>query len=173
MLIIISLCTAQMLHAQNIDRSLAFHFSNPLGIASKFRIKAEYRLDVQNAFLVSYTKYWGNFPGYGAGAEYRSYWQTLTDHENYVYVKGGLGNVRYRPFSVIKDESFYYPPGNYFYGGAGIGRHWNFNHFFIDCNLGAKFTGVTASEGNYNEVLFYLTGPGSVLDLNFHLGYQL
>lgn len=167
---VMAVCCAS---AQDGDRRMAIYFNNPLSLVSKFRIKVEYRLDVQKSVLVNYTLHWGIFPGYSAGAEYRSYWETLGMNENYIYGRGGLGNVGYRRVPLINNQSDFAAPGNFFFGGAGVGRHWNMKgHLVLDASIGAKFTGVPTPEGDYNELLFYMTGPGAALEANFIFGFQ-
>ena len=166
--------------AQYLDPRIGIYFSNPLSLLSKAGIKAEYRLNLDNAILGSYTQYWGYFPGYQASFEYRRYFaDRKRNGENFIYTKAGGGFADYKtdnPYhdlTVVGDgRTIDFAPGNYLFGEAGIGRHFNFGAFFMEINGGLRYTQVTNPPVVYNEHLFYTLGPGSIVDVNFHFGFQ-
>ena len=180
--IVVSILSGAAARAQYLDPRFAIYLTSPFGILSKGGIKAEYRLNLQNALLLSYNQYWGFFPGYQGAFEYRKYSvkrQKESNTENFIYAKAGVGFADYISRADYKQISIFgdnrtddAAPGTYLFGGGGVGRHYNFDWFFIDINLGLKFTEVTNPPSVYNEHLFYLTGPGSYLDVNLHFGVQ-
>ena len=58
-----------------------------------------------------------------------------------------------------------------------MGYHFNMGKkkvFFMDLAFGLKWCQWLTSDPNGGSTqFFYLTGPGSVIDANFHLGFQL
>jgi hypothetical protein len=178
----LSILSGTTARAQYLDPHYAIYLPNPLGLFSKADIKVEYRLNLQNALLLSYTQYWGFFPGYQGALEYRMYFtdrSRRSSSENFIYGKAGLGFADYASdngypkISIFGDgRTNYNAPGTYVFGGGGVGRHFNFDWFFLDLNAGLKFAELTTPPAVYNEHLFYLTGPGSYVDINFHFGIQ-
>ena len=169
--------------AQYIDPHYAIYLTSPLGLLSKGGAKVEYRLNLQNSLSLSYNQYWGYFPGSQGDLEYRMDFtdrSRMSSSENFIYAKAGLGYAGYTAssngssqVSILSDgANNYSAPGTYLFGGGGIGRHFNFDWFFIDINAGLKFAQLTNPPSVYNEHLFYLTGPGSFVDLNLHFGVQ-
>jgi hypothetical protein len=154
------------------DIGVAIYLNNPIGWISKFRVKAEYRMDVQKSIMVSYASYYGFFPGYQAGLEYRNYHELLSQHEHFWYAKMGLGEAKYKQIDIWAAPEMHAAPGSYVFAGGGVGKHWNFDNFFIDINVGLKYTFVPSPEGDYNEIVFYSVGPGSIADINAHIGLQ-
>ena len=177
-----SLFVCKESHAQYLDPHFAIYFTSPTGLLSKGGVKAEYRLNLQHALLLSYTQYWGYFPGYQGDLEYRAYFAAhsrFSSSENFIYGKAGLGYAGYTPNTTYNQATSIDgnytkggAPGTYVFGGGGIGRHINFNWFFVELNAGLKFAQITGQPHVYNERLFYLTGPGSIADFNFHFGIQ-
>ena len=180
LIILSSLFVCTESRAQYLDPHFAIYLTSPTGILSKGGIKAEYRLNLQHALLLGYTQYWGYFPGYQGNFEYRIYFETRkSNSENFIYAKAGLGyagymsKTDYNQVTIFGDNrSDDAAPGTYVLGGGGIGRHINFNWFFIELNAGLKFAQVIGQPHVYNEHLFYLSGPGSIADFNFHFGIQ-
>jgi hypothetical protein len=160
-----------------IEKGIAIHFTNPISVLSKIGIMAEYKLGVQRSVMFSYTSYRGYFPGYQVAAAYRQYFQRWSNrdnirHENFMYVRAGVGNSDYTPPDWLKDGEAYVAPGDYFFVGCGIGRHYNFGAFFLESILGVKYSGVPVPIANYNERIFYVTGPGAIVEINFNFGFQ-
>jgi len=151
----------------------ALQLSNPLGLFQKVGGKFEYKLN-QTGLLFCATRYYGtlpDYPGTQLGVEWRHYSLPMLNKrsENFFYAKLISG---YQEERVSYGSSFFshnYVPGGYYHGiGAGIGKHINYNHFFIEFNGGLKAVYSTVKQ----EAAFYLSGPASVIDLHFNLGYQ-
>jgi len=179
--VLFSVLSCTVARAQYLDPRFAIYLTSPIGILSKGGLMAEYRLNQQNALLLGYSQYWGFFPGYQGTFEYRMYFPVRkSNSENFIYAKAGLGYAgydisqpAYTNISSLGDgRSNDAAPGTYVFGGGGIGRHINFDWFFIELNAGLKFSQVTSAPHLYDERLFYLTGPGSYADFNFHFGVQ-
>ncbi len=166
--------------AQYLDPHYAIYLTSPLGLLSKGGLKVEYRINMQNALLLGYTHYWGFFPGYQGNLEYRKYFPARKSlSENFIYAKAGVGfgdyqylKDYYQPDLFGDEKNTFKAPGNYVLAGGGIGRHINFDWFFIELNAGLKFAQVVGKTHVYNERLFYTTGPGSIVDFNLHFGVQ-
>ncbi len=175
LLALLSVFCCNRVAAQYLAPKFAIHFTNPLGLGSKGGIYGQYRLNQQNSFLLGYKWYWGFFPGYQATTEYHRYFWSWDKSEAFYYVKAGIGQAGYNPkpyFSGWDDP--YKSPDGYIFGGAGAGKRYNFGHFFMEFNVGLKFTQLQQKRPtvDYNYNLFHSLGPGSFVDINFHLGYQ-
>lgn len=161
--------------AQHIVPRFAVYFSNPVSLLSKARIKFEYRITGQHALQFSAASYHGFCPGFQTGFEYRNYRLPAGSRrsENFLYAKVGFGN---NDVTNYQDRNSILGLGYYNYAGGGIGRHFTLGregHFFLDLAAGAKL--VMASRGISsidNGFIFYTTGPGSIVDLNLHFGWQ-
>jgi hypothetical protein len=153
----------------------AIHISSPLGLLSKGRVKAELRFGSKNALLAVGTSYWGLYPCYTAGLEYRRYYANGMRSENYLYGSGGAGHD-IEQTNMPEPRGFNPNMGTMTYVGAGVGRHINFSYFFIDMNAGIQATTVTRDpEDSFTSFpisSFYITGPGAVVRLNFCFGFQ-
>ena len=178
--VLLSVLAGTVSRAQYLDPHFGIYFTSPLGLLSKGGVKLEYRVNQTNALLLGYTQYWGFFPGYQGNFEYRMYFPARkSKSENFIYAKGGMGfadytaQTNYKQVNDFGDEKKYdLAPGTYVLAGGGIGRHINIDWFFIELNAGLKFAQVIGAPHVYNERLFYLTGPGSIVDFNFHFGVQ-
>ena len=166
-IVLLSAITAFKVNAQ-----VAIHLSNPLGLMSKARIKIEYRLDDRNALLLSTTGYWGLCPGLQGYVEYRNYHFVSRKTELFYY--GKLGGGSGEEFGIDHGDT---GPFTYALAGAGMGYHFNMGRsqrFFMDLAFGLKGCAkITATPNGDDFQFFYLTGPGSVADVNFHLGFKL
>jgi hypothetical protein len=149
---------------------IAIYQSNPLGLITKERIKLEYRADDRNSVLLSLTQYWGLCPGFQVFTEYRNYQQNSPKTEMFYYCKGGWGNGN--EYGIAAGET---GPFNYALAGGGVGLHFNLGAsetFFFDMAGGLKAAIPLSAPGGSFQ-FFYISGPGSVVDFNFHLGVQL
>lgn len=153
--------------------NFAIHISNPLGMYHKAGLKLEYRTN-RIGVLIMGAKYYGYFPRYPGeqgGGEIRLYAKNEDQkrYENFLYTTVLVGHLDYFAGS---GEGFNYvravPESNYYALGAGWGRHYNYNRFFIDINAGLKFAVPDVKQ----EIAFYMTGPGSYIDLHINLGFQ-
>ena len=155
--------------------AFAIHISSPLGFIYKFGVTAEYRPYYDHGFLLSYTHYFDYYPGYQGAFEYRLYRNGRSSvHENIIYFKAGNGfaDFNHAP-SFVSSSDKNQAPGSYYFGGAGVGRHFNFGNFFLEVCAGLKYTYVARPPRDYDERLFYSIGPGSIPDVHFNFGLQL
>jgi hypothetical protein len=159
--------------AQYLPPVFAVHVTAPWAFPYKTGVDVEYRIYSQNALLLNYTAYYNYFPGYQGSLQYRLYFNTPTLTENLVYMKLGTGFADYKTSPLFsKSDDASKAPGTYYFGGAGVGKHFNFSHFFFEVTAGLKFTYVTKPPADYNERLFYSIGPGSIPDVNVNFGLQ-
>ncbi len=155
------------------EHTLALHIYNPLGLFQKAGGKIEYRTN-QMGILLGAIRYYGSMPSYPGtqfGLEWRRYsiQKAAKKSENFFYGRLLAGhqdhmNAKGDGFFAINEV----PEGNYYGAGAGVGRHINYGHFFIDLNAGLKYVSSNVKQ----EAAFYLSGPASYLDLHFNLGFQ-
>ncbi|MDZ4668757.1 MAG: hypothetical protein SGJ00_12880 [bacterium] len=157
------------LYAQN--SSFALHIYNPLGMFQKVGAKFEYRKN-KMGFLIMGIQYYGylpSYPGTQVGLESRYYTNPFNKNENFIYGKVYGG---YQQHTNASGDGFLrraeVPASNYYGFGGGVGRHFNYQHFFIDINTGLKFS---LSDVKQDDA-FFITGPASYLDLHFNLGFQ-
>jgi hypothetical protein len=163
---------SMMLEAQ--AQQFALHLSSPLGLINKFGCKVEYR--------------WGNMGVLAGATVYAQYGIPLTPGamgtiecrrygkkresgrgENFFYIKGLAGHQQYNPGHGDGFLSAAEVPAATYYGlGAGVGRHINFNWFFIELSTGAKYVYSDVPQPDF----FYITGPGAIFDLHFNFGFQ-
>ena len=146
---------------------ITIYINNPLGFSSEIRGKVEYRFSQKEAILGSFSKFHGMVPGFQTYLEYRKYFKNGDRTEWLYYGKAGVG------------KSF---PNNGKFDlfGAGIGQNITFGdakNFSIQFSEGLKYTYVVS--GDVEAVnssgfrgLFYVTGPGAILDLNINLGWR-
>jgi hypothetical protein len=175
LLVIMSVLDSGKARAQYIADRMAIHFDSPVSLFTKTGGKLEYRFGQQNSIAACYNRYWGFFPGYNMGLDYHRYYQSWGTSENFIYGKAGGGNAEYRPQPYYSGwEKDYQQPGKYLYAGAGVGRRWHWGAFFLELNLGLKVAPLVDPPklDNYNKSLFYTAGPGSLVDLNMHFGFQ-
>jgi hypothetical protein len=156
-----------------LEKGFLIHFTSPLTLLAKGGVALEYKIGIQRSIMFGYNAYWGYFPGYQAYAVFRQYVNTRNPHESFFYVKSGIGHADYKPGAWLAgDQQVFVAPGDYFFAGGGVGRHRNFGHFYIEALLGLKYSFVPKPIANYNEQLFYVTGPGSFLDGGLNFGFQ-
>ena len=150
--------------------------TNPLSAASKIGGLLEVRGNLSE-INAAVTNYMGVYQGMAYRLEYQKYIRTIYRNEYFWYIRALGGRATYHAASVPFGDNSKEVLGEYQYYGAGggFGRRWNFNHFFITMNAGLKITLLPidmTDEARDRFRLFYVTGPGSILDLNFRLGYQ-
>lgn len=155
------------------ESNFAVHISNPLGLFQKAGAKLEFKTG-RIGVLLTGTKYFGRLPKYSGekkGAELRLYSKIKEQekHEKFLYMKVNVGHVDYFAGSGDGFTSFNAIPESNYYGIAtGLGRHLNFNQLFIDINAGFQYAVPEVKQ----DAAFYITGPGSFLDLHLNLGFQ-
>ena len=159
--------------AQYAPPVFAIHVTSPTGFLYKGGLGVEYRIYPDDALLLNFSEYYNYFSGFQGSLEYRLYYNTHSVTENIIYFKAGTGFADYNtsPLYSGKDD-MNKAPGTYYFGGAGVGKHFNFNVFFMEITAGLKFSYVTKPPAQYNQVLFYTLGPGSIPDVHFSFGLQ-
>ncbi len=171
--VLMSVLCCMEVRAQYAPPVFAIHITSPTGFFYKVGAEVEYRPYMDKALLLSFTQYYRYFPGFQGAFEYRLYFNTHGVAENIVYFKGGTGFADYVSSpSFVSSPDLNKAPGTYYFGGAGVGRHFNFGHFFMELKAGLKFTYVTRPPAQYDQTLFYTIGPGSIPDVHFNFGLQ-
>lgn len=163
----------------------AIHLSNPMLLLSKAGVKGEFRITPHHSALVGYTRYWGLFPGWQANAEYRYYIGRLNRRYNFFgYARGGYGEAKFDPvfqsdhnfsFPLLALPRRTFPEFNYYFAGIGGGLHVNIKVFFLEAMLGIKGTLRNNTEDRYyyhGAPIFYITGPGALIDAHINFGFQ-
>lgn len=173
LLVLLSIFCCKEVAAQYLAPKFALHLTNPLSAASKIGLRAQFRLTQENSFLLGYKQYYNFFPGYQITGEFHRYFHSFDHSEAFYYFKGGMGKSIYKPRPYYSGwEDPYSDPGTYVFFGAGAGKRYNFGPFFVEGNIGLKLAQLYEEPDNYNRNLFYSLGPGSLIDFNFHVGYQ-
>ena len=154
--------------------TFAVHLSNPLGYFNKAGIKLEYQRN-RFGFLLGAAKYFDiivpHYPGSQFMAEGRLY-QKLDSNQksrNFFYSKVLAGHLRYRPFTGSGFTAIQEVPESDYWGfGVGVGKKVAIKNFFFEINTGAKIVFPSVAQ----KLAFYVTGPGSIIDLHFNFGLQ-
>jgi hypothetical protein len=135
---------------------------------TKIRLKFEYRLNENNALVLSGATHYGSInPGVQTYLEYRRYFKPKVDSELFVAGKLGAG------------QSFTFG-GNYGLIGASFGQkiylgqrqsfYFLFSEGFKVC---PTLKGDIEAEPNSGfRGLFYAVGPGSFIDVNINFGFS-
>jgi len=165
--------------------SIAVTVTNPLSATFKYGGGLEYRFR-NFAYVMSYNKYYKSlYPGSEIDFDMRLYlrkrWMYSRSHwsfQNFLYLRGIAGSAGFDGPNLtvlgytnpaIRDET------DYLAGAMGIGRRYSKNIFFFTVRAGVRITALPdlPSEDKDLYRLFYVTGPGSVLELNFQFGIQI
>jgi hypothetical protein len=178
LLLVFSFCTAKAYDPiKGKSHPVSIQITNPLSAASKIGGVFEIRY-LNSSFNVGFTTYNSAYKGKQFKFEYEKYIRTWRRNEYFWYIKALGGDATYESdkLNFLGDKSgVTFGPAKYYGGGAGMGRRFNFNHFCVIVNAGVKYVALpedlTGDQRTYFRV-FYATGPGSVFDLNFRLGYQ-
>ncbi len=157
--------------------NFSVQMTNPLSVLSKVGLVLEFR-GGQESLNLGLTNNMYAYKGVQYKMEYQHYIRTIYRNEYFWYIKGIGGNAEYiaDKLGTFGDKSKRNAgPADYYGGGAGFGRRFNFNHWFISMNGGLKYVFLPENFRDENKELFrvfYATGPGSIIDLNFRFGYQ-
>lgn len=155
-----------------VSAQLSIYQSNPLGWINKERIKLEYRINEQNSISLGTAAYWNLNNGFQTFLEYRKYFTGANnferpDREFFLYGKIGGGNSG-KDLTSANNEMYYS------FLGGGVGWHFNLTpRFFLDLALGLKACSIESKDVEGYNILFQTFGPGSFIDANFHLGFNL
>ncbi len=144
------------------------YINQPIGFASKARLTLENRFTLKSALLVNYTIFYGMYPGQHGYLEYRRYFSLSEGMEIAPYLKVGGGHS-------------FQTSGSYGFGGIGVGEKFYLDRnkrFSIYCKQGLKLPlslninqDLENSSGGLDG-LFYISGPGAFIDIQFNLGYR-
>jgi len=144
------------------------YINQPIGFATKARLTFENRFTEKSSLAINYTIFYGMYPGQHAYLEYRRYFTYSEGMELAVYLKVGGGHS-------------FHTAGSYGFGGIGIGEKIYLNsnkRLSLYCFQGIKpplTFKINKDLENSNgglDGLFYLSGPGSLIDIKFNLGYR-
>ena len=162
---------------QSKYRAFSLQITNPLSGASKIGGVVEFKI-MNSSFNIGFTDYYGVYLGKQYKFEYEKYINTRWRNEYFWYVKvlGGTAQYESDKLSMFGDKStVLVGPLDYYGGGAGFGRRFNFNHICVLVNAGLKYVALPENLSDQNREyfrVFYATGPGSIMELNFRIGYQ-
>ena len=172
-------------HAQKIKRyTIALTATNPLGAMNKYGGGIEFRFR-NVAYMASYYKYISAYPGTTADLDMRIYlrkrWVYMPSnwsYQNYLYVRGIFGSAAFvgPNLKVLGYSNTDKCDDNAYVGGAaGIGRRFSKGAFFVTARAGLRYVALPELEAENKHLyrLFYVTGPGSVLECNFQFGIQI
>ncbi|MGZ5283644.1 MAG: hypothetical protein ACXWDO_07910 [Bacteroidia bacterium] len=148
-------------------RPYSFYINNPIGLISKVRGKFEYRLNQNNSLLLSLCYFYQITPGVQSYIEYRNYFSEKNNVELFGYGKLGAGKT-------------FASGGYYGLAGAGFGQQISVGKsrsFLIQFSQGLKYCpalkgDIEAEPSSGTRGLFYLIGPGAVVDLNLNFGWR-
>ncbi|MES2704562.1 MAG: hypothetical protein V4649_18120 [Bacteroidota bacterium] len=163
---------------------LALTLSNPLSASFKYGGGWEHRYR-NFAYMLTYYKYTGAYPGTQMNMDMRIYlrkrWmneRTNVHYQHFIYTRGIFGTAGFDgpKLAIFGYDSKVELAQTLYYGvAAGVGRRYSKGHFFVTLKGGLKYCEVadvtTAEKKLYR--LFYATGPGSILEFNIQFGLQL
>lgn len=166
---------------------LAFTLSNPASAMLKYGGGVEYIRygGIPTSYMVSYYKYTGAYFGTQYNAEYRFYARRVYEHRvnswryrGFFYVRSIVGSAGYdgQGFAILGQKEDKFAPEHAYGGGAvGIGRKYWKGNFFMNVRGGVKYVIIPGLDPIDRSLyrLFYVTGPGSIFEVNFQFGVQL
>lgn len=171
------------------QNSIVFYVNQPMGLKQKVRVKLGYKNEHDETFLVSYADYhynsflpfFGdyNIKGFQGCFEYQKC--TIKGKKvNYSY----FGKIGYGEFQSSTKTDFFSVPsissgdarGSYLLIGGGIAQEFYLdikNRFSFQISEGLKYCQTLDVKGNHQPADFnFIFSPGSILDINFNLGYK-
>lgn len=163
--------------------STALTLTNPAGVMSKYGFGVEYR---RGRFAYCVNRFWnvgvykGKSSDFGFKLYARNQWRHQRNnwaYENFIYVRVLSGESLYQPEkfpSLGLPNSFETLLASYIGMSSGYGRRYQKGIFFISVRAGLKGTYMgLEEEAKIYHRLFYVSGPGSVLEVNGTFGIQL
>ena len=168
--ILVLVSTSNYVMASIIDTTFknqySIYINQPVGFSSKARIAVECKYNEDFSWLLSYTRFYGFTPGQQGFFELRRYTRSIRNIDYTQYAKLGVGHS----FESV---------GFYALAGIGVGQKIyldkNFK-FSLYCVQGLKLCpnikGIHDTGTGGFGGLFYFSGPGAFLDINFNLGYR-
>jgi len=142
------------------------YLNQPLGFSSKARVAIECKFNNDFSWVLNYTRFYGLIPGQHGFFEVRKYTKSVRNIDHTKYAKIGVGHS----FESV---------GFYALAGVGIGQKIYLDKnlkFSLYCVQGLKLCpnimGVHDTATGGLRGLFYFSGPGAFLDINFNLSYR-
>jgi hypothetical protein len=134
----------------------------------------------QSSTLFGYTDYLGVYAGKQASIQWYRYLYSRSRREFFIYFKGVAGVASFDSkklaMAPIGDVSKIFIPENGYAGaGAGFGKRYHYRVLYLAWNFGIKYCALNpmpVEEKNMYR-LFYVTGPGSMIEFNIKGGIQL
>ena len=172
-------------NAQYIRRyTAALTLTNPLGVLNKYGGGIENRYG-NIAYMFSYYKYIAAYPGTTMDLDIRVYlrkrWlytRSNWSFQNFLYARGIFGDAGFDgpKLTILGYTNTTELLGQTYMGGAiGVGRRYSKSIFFATVRAGLRVVVLPdlLQEDKDTYRLFYVTGPGSILELNFQFGIQI
>jgi len=163
--------------------STALTLTNPAGVMSKYGFGLEYR---RGRWAYCVNRFWnvGVYKGKSSDFGFKIYGRNQWRHqknqwayENFVYVRVLSGESLYQPEkfpSLGLPTSFETLLADYIGLSSGYGRRYQKGIFFVSVRGGLKATYMgLEEEAKIYHRLFYVSGPGSILEVNGTFGIQL
>lgn len=165
--------------------STALVFSNPLSGSSKYGGGVERKIG-NISYMAGYYIYNGAYPGAMADYDMKLYARRAYKHRNkdvwyrnFVYARPFVGIAGYNSdklsFMGVREGVTWYEKG-YYGGSAGWGRRYFNRYLFMTMRVGLRATSFSLDpiepEARQFYRQFFVTGPGSVLEVNFQFGIQ-
>jgi hypothetical protein len=186
LLLLFAYCSkAQYLDPDIRKYTAALTFTNPLSATFKYGGGVEHRFH-NFAYMFTYNRYYKSlYPGVEIDLDIRIYlrkrylWRRSGwSYQNFLYGRGIIGSAGFKgPNLTILgytnkaelDEQFYSG------GSMGFGRRFSKKIFFVTVRAGLRGIVLPDLQKEDKDLyrLFYVTGPGSVLELNFQFGIQI
>ncbi|MCF8449737.1 MAG: hypothetical protein K9G49_07695 [Taibaiella sp.] len=163
--------------------TIAITATNPLSAMIKYGGGIEFRRK-RVAYLASYHKYVGAYYGTQYDFENRIYFRKQWMHiynkwiyQDFFYFRTVVGDMAYdgEKFAVLGMKEKRYADPQFYAGFApGYGRRHQKGAFFFTAKAGVRAMAIPALDKQIKSLyrLFYVTGPGSIIELNFQAGLQ-
>lgn len=162
---------------------VALNLTNPASAMSKYGVALEYRRD-KWAYHVGRYWYTGVYQGkqcydFGWKRFLRKQWEHEKNHwvyQDFFYWRVFFGESEYHPEkfkSLGLPNSLELLYNEYIGAAAGYGRRYQKGPFFIQVRGGLRgtFLGLPEEQKIFHR-LFYVAGPGSVVEVNANFGVQ-
>ena len=163
---------------------LALTLTNPLGVMNKYGGGLEYRFR-NVSYMYTYYKYICAYSGTSMDLDIRVYLRKIRrvnyskwTYQNFLYTRGILGDAAFEgPNLTVLGYSnpLSLPEHLYVGGAAGFGRRYSKGILFATVRAGLRgcvLPDISEEDKDYYRI-FYATGPGSILELNFQFGIQI
>jgi hypothetical protein len=186
LLILILILCFQQGYGQYVRRyTVALTATNPLSATFKYGGGIENRYG-NVAYMVTYNKYYKSlYPGDEMDLDIRVYlrkrwWYPRSNwiFQNFLYARGIIGSAGFEGPNLTVlgyNNKGELPATDYMGGSMGIGRRYSKGVLFATVRAGLRvcvLPDLTVDERDFYRI-FYLTGPGSLLELNFQCGLQI